>query len=176
LNAKYHFLFISVILGLLVSAPVAPAADSVNHAAGLISQGSSTQAKAELEHILQRHPKNKDARLMMGLALANIGSDAAGHGETALAIEHLRKSLEFNPSDAYVHRDLAKALYAQGGKEEATRECKEAARLSPDDSGLAGGCGLGVDSDKSAPELLGLAPAVCGAVRLLPIDLVPVGF
>lgn len=130
----------------------------IRHAAGMLSNGRPLKAYSELKGILAANPNNEDAKLLMAVTLTRISAEADSTGNRAQIIEQLRAALRLDPGAAYTHRDLAKALYLEGHKEEAVKECQQAAKLSPDDSGLAGGCGLGVASDRPAPEFVGLAP------------------
>ena len=54
----------------------------------------------------------------------------------------MRAALRLEPEKAYWHSALAQLLNEQGDPEGASKECAQAAELSPDDSGLASGCGL----------------------------------
>jgi protein TonB len=65
-----------------------------------------------------------------------------------------------DPDEPYWYSALAKLSHAPGDSEEATKECAEAAQLSPDDSRLAEGCGFGPKQDNRRDDGLGLGPIV----------------
>ncbi len=129
----------------------------IRHAATFVSTGKLLPAEKILKSVLAQDPNNEDARLLMAETLRRITAKCQVNGNEALVVEQLRIALGFDPTAPYIHRDLAKALYFAGHHEEAAEECEKAAKLSPDDSGLAAGCGLGVAINRPAAEFTGIA-------------------
>jgi TonB family protein len=138
-------LFFSV--AMIVASPLTLLADKTGdqyeHASDLLSQGDLQGAQTELEAILQKKPGHKNAKVLLGLTLTKLSEQSEKQGDRTSAVAQLREALRLDPDEPYAHSALAKLLHAQGDADEAMKECSLAAQLSPDDSGLAGGCGLG---------------------------------
>ena len=138
-------LFLSVTI--LVVRPPTLLADNVQtrykQASKLLSQGDYQGAQTEFEAILQKKPDHKNAKVLLGVTLTKVSEQSEKQGDRTRAVAQLREALRLDSDSAYAHSALAKLLHAQGDADEATKECSQAAQLSPDDSGLAGGCGFG---------------------------------
>lgn len=129
------------------ASPPAPLPDEVgeqyNRASKLLWAGDLKDAQSAFEAVLQKKPDNLRAKTLLGLTLTRLSEQSENLGEATLAVAQLREALGLDPDEAYWHSALAKLLHAQGNAQEATKECAQAARLSPDDSDLARGCGFG---------------------------------
>ncbi|HKS95341.1 MAG TPA: TonB family protein [Terriglobia bacterium] len=128
--------------------------------------GDLDRAAVELQTILGSKPGYQKARILLGLIHAQRGQAAAEKGGRNVAIAELRQALLMAPDEAYWHSALAQVLDQQGDAAEAEKECQQAAALSPDDWGLASGCGL-----KASPhpeKQPGANPSTSGPA---PIDL-----
>jgi TonB family protein len=112
------------------------------HAREAFYNGDVDNAALELEQILSRNPDYENARILLGLIHSQRGQEAERKGERTGAVAELRQALLLAPDEAYWHSALAKLLDQQGDAAEAVKECQQAAQLSPDDWGLASGCGL----------------------------------
>ena len=113
------------------------------HAADLFSHGDFQGAQTEYEAILQRKHNYRSAKVLLGMTLTKLSEQSEKQGDRTRAVAQLREALGLDPEEAYWHSALAKLLHAQGDADEALKECSRAAQLSPDDSGLTGGCGFG---------------------------------
>lgn len=105
-------------------------------------KGDLESAARQFEEILRAKPKHEEAKIFLGLTYSQLGQEAERMGDRTRAIAELREALRLEPDEAYWHSALAKLLHAQGDPEGAAKECAQAAELSPEDSGLASGCGL----------------------------------
>ena len=117
------------------------------HASELLSQGDLDGAQRELKAVLQKNSTNMNAKFLFGVTLAKISEQSEKMGDPTRAEAEIREALRIDPDEAYWHSELARVLHSQGNTEEAKKECAQAAQLSPDDSGLAGGCGLCVTQE-----------------------------
>jgi len=149
---KESALFVLLLSGaFLVSCP--PALIAVNmstqyeHAADLLSHGDFQGAQTEFEAILQKKHNYRSAKVLLGVTLTKLSEQSEKQGDRTRAVAQLREALGLDPDEAYWHSALAKLLHAQGNADEAMKECSQAAQLSPDDSGLAGGCGFGATAE-----------------------------
>jgi len=141
------------------ASPVAPLADKIEekyaHASELLWKADLKGAQREFKDIVQRKPQYRSAEVLLGLTLAKLSEQSEKNGDQAGALAQLREALRFDPEEAYWHSALAKLLRAQGNGKEARKECARAAKLSPDDSDLARGCGFGgspeIGKDKTLP-------------------------
>jgi TonB family protein len=156
------FLLIGAII---VACPLALLADVIEeqykHASGLLWAGELREAQNGFEAVLQRKPNYRSARPLLGLTLARLSAQTEEKGDRAGALSQLREALRLDPEEPYWHRALAKLLHAQANEQEAAEECAQAAKLSPDDSDLARGCGFGaspeIGKDNTIPNVTGLA-------------------
>lgn len=132
--------------GLLVASPRRVLADKIEkkyqHAAELLRQGDLERAASDFEEILRAKPDHTKAKILLGVTHFQLGQKAGENGDGTRAILEVREALRLEPDEAYWHSALAKLLNEQGDPEGAAKECAQAAELSPDDSGLASGCGL----------------------------------
>jgi TonB family protein len=112
------------------------------HAAESFSKGDLENAQRELEKILRKKPRYEKAQILLGLTHSGLSEESEMKGDRPGAVAELREALRLEPDEAYWHSRLAKLLNAEGNAEEAAKECTQASGLSPDDSGLAAGCGL----------------------------------
>jgi TonB family protein len=144
----------------LLASPSTLLADNIQrqckHAAQLLFQGDLRGAQGELDAILQKKPDTENAKVLLGVTLTKLGEQSEQRGDRARALAQLREALRLDPSEAYWHSAIAELLHAQGDADDAAKECLQAAQLSADDSGLAGGCGFGANreiwKDASYPE------------------------
>lgn len=118
-----------------------------NQASKLLWAGELREAQSEFEAVLQEKPNDANARILLGLTLARLSAESESLAEATLAVAQIRQALAQDLDEAYWHQALAKLLHAQGNAEEAAKECAQAAKLSPDDSDLARGCGLGASPE-----------------------------
>lgn len=116
--------------------------DQYKHASQLFEQGDFQGAQEELEAILHKKHNYQNAKELLGLTFTKLSEQAEKEGDRTRAVAELRQALSLDPDEAYWHSALARLLHMQGNDDEATRECSQAAQLSPDDSGLTHGCGL----------------------------------
>jgi TonB family protein len=145
-------LFLLLLSGaFLLSCPPSLLADNMStqykHAADLFSQGDYQGAQTEFEAILQKKHNYRSAKVLLGMTLTKLSEQSEKQGDRTRAVGQLREALGLDPDEAYWHSALAKLLHAQGDADEATKECSRAAQLSPDDSGLAEGCGFGATGE-----------------------------
>jgi len=112
------------------------------HAVDIFRSGDLEAAARELEEILRKKPNYANARILLGAIHFRFGEKADHDGDRARALSEIEEALRLDPDEAYWHSALARVLNEQGDAEGATKECNAAATLSPDDSGLAFGCGL----------------------------------
>jgi Flp pilus assembly protein TadD len=80
----------------------------------------------EYREALRLNPKNEDAHVNLGLALANKG-DPDG------MIAEEREALRLNPNNDLAHAYLGIALEAKGDRQGALEECRAAYMLDPKD-------------------------------------------
>lgn len=144
---KAKLLFALFLAGTLIIAyPQAVLADKTEkryrHAVEIFRKGDLESAAREFEVILRAKPDNPKARTLLGVIHFRLGQRAEQNGDRARAVSELREALRLEPDEPYWHSELAKLLDAQGDADGAAKDCAEAAALSPDDSGLASGCGL----------------------------------
>lgn len=116
--------------------------DQYRRAGQLFSQGDFQGAQKELEAVLQKKHNYQNAKILLGLTLTKLSEQAEKARDRARAVANLHEALSLDPDEAYWHSALAKLLHMQGNEEEAMKECSQAAKLSPDDSDLAQGCGF----------------------------------
>jgi TonB family protein len=135
--------------------------DQYRHASELLWAGQLKEAQSGFEVILQKKPHYRSARTLLGLTLAKLADQSEEKGDRTGAVSQLREALRLDSEEAYWHSALAKLLHAQGNAEEAAKECRQAAIISPGDSNLARGCGFGmspeIEKDNTAPNVSGLA-------------------
>jgi tetratricopeptide (TPR) repeat protein len=126
----------------------------------LIAGGEFERARWRAQVVVSRDPKNVDAQVLLGHALAGLGlpkdavhqieeaisidpSDGRGYtalgtvqyqlGANAQAEAAFRKAVEQAPSSSEVHLALASYLFAVRKTDEAEREFVRAQQLAPDD-------------------------------------------
>jgi TonB family protein len=153
-----------VIGAIIVACPLALLANRIEeqykHASELLWAGQLKEAQGELEAILRKKPNYRSAKVLLGLTLVKLSDQSEKKADLAGAVSQLREALRLDPEEAYWHSALARLLDAQGSGEEAAKECQLAARLSPDDTDLARGCGLGasltIGKDITVPNVSGL--------------------
>jgi TonB family protein len=114
-----------------------------NHAAKDFHHGNLEKAEKQFEAVLAAQPDYPGANIFLAETHFLLGLDAADEGRRPTAILELKQALRLDPDEPYWHSTLAVLLEAQGDPEGAARECERAIKLSPDDAGLAAGCGLG---------------------------------
>ncbi len=118
----------------------------------MLRKGDLESAARQFEEILRAKPKYEKARIFLGLTYSQLGQEAERKGDRSRAIGELREALRLEPDEAYWHSALAQLLNAQGDLEGAAKECAQAAELSPEDSGLASGCGLRTSEQPETEE------------------------
>jgi len=160
---RIHPLAISLLGVISVTCPRTLLADRLEeqykHASELLWAGDLQEAQSEFEAILHKKKNYKSAKVLLGLTLARLSNQSEKQGDRIEAISQLRQALSLDPQEAYWHSALAKLLHAQGNADEAANECAQAARLSPEDSDLARGCGFGLSpllvNDKTVTSVSG---------------------
>lgn len=135
--------FAVVVLVLRPAFPSYSLDESYKQAMELLSHNDLQGAQAGFEAILRKKPNYPGAKVLLGLTLARLSEQLERNGNLASAAENLQRALGLDPDEAYWRSALARVLNLQGNTEQATRECERAAQLSPEDSGLAAGCGFG---------------------------------
>jgi len=91
-----------------------------------MAEGKMDAARSSLQGVLQAHPKNHTARLILAVL-----EDAAAN--YPVAIEHYRKVLETNPTDVVALNNLAFRLANNANQpDEALRLAQQAKELAPD--------------------------------------------
>jgi TonB family protein len=172
-------LFFCVVI--VVASPLTLLADKMEdrykHASDLLSQGDFQGAQTEFEAIIQKKHNYRSAKVLLGMTLTKLSEQSEKQGDRTRAVAQLREALGLDPDEAYWHSALAKLLHAQGDADEAMKECSQAAQLSPDDSGLAGGCGLGArgeinkkgGTDPKVPA--GVQPSKVGGLVTAPVPI-----
>ncbi len=161
------FLMLVLAGGIIAAYPLALLADDVEaqymHASELLRKGDLKGAQGEFEAVLQARPNYRSAKVLLGLTLAKLSEQSGKDGDRVRAVAQLREALRLDPEEAYWHSSLDKLLHAQGNGEEAAKECAQAAKLSPDDSDLARGCGFAgspeIEKDNTIPYWKDLASA-----------------
>lgn len=108
-----------------------------------LRKGNLQGAESGFEAILMKKPGDRPAQIMLGVTYFMLGEQAEKKKQRALAVSEIQKALRLQPDEAYFHSELSKLLGAEGKVQEAQKECAAAAKLSPDDSYLTSGCGLG---------------------------------
>ncbi|MFW5879037.1 MAG: tetratricopeptide repeat protein, partial [Myxococcota bacterium] len=78
----------------------------------LFAQGKSEEAQAEQEQALLVQPRNPDIHVM-------IGRRQFREGNYELAVESIRRAIEYEPNRAGFHIDLARILMGMPGRESA---------------------------------------------------------
>ena len=114
----------------------------IRKAARELDEGRLADAKQDLEAVLNKKPGNEDAKILMSVVHYRLAMQAKKFFDAPQTADELRAAIALDPDEAYWHAALVDVLARQGDKEAAEKECSEAARLSPLDSGLAAGCGL----------------------------------
>ena len=154
--------FLSILLtgAIIIVSPSLLLADHIEeqckHAVNFISQGDLQGAQSVLDTLLRKKPKHGTSKLILGVTLVQLSEQWGKAGDRTRAMADVREALSLDPDEAYWHSALAKLLHAQGDAEEATGECSRAAQLSPEDSGLAEGCGFG--ANRRSPQDPGMNP------------------
>jgi Flp pilus assembly protein TadD/arylsulfatase A-like enzyme len=90
----------------------------------LLRSGKGDEARALLEGIAARAPKDS-------LAAYNLGQLLIAEGKTARALVELERALALSPSDPDVHQALGSALALSGRREEAVESFRRAVELAP---------------------------------------------
>jgi TonB family protein len=161
------FLALLLLGASMVASPLTLLADKVEkqckHAATLLSRGDWQGVQSEIDTILKEKPGYDNAKVILALALTQHSEQSAKDGDRTRAVAELREALRLDPDEAYWRVALARLLRAQGDEDGAAKECSEAGQLSPDDSGLVGGCWSGPSrkiqkSGGTNPPLAGDAP------------------
>jgi len=144
LNKLLELFFIGMMIAIF---PLTLLADKIDdrykHASYLLSKGDLQGAQSEFKAILRKESDYKSAKLLLGLTLSKLSEQSEKNGDRPVALAQIHEALRLDAEEAYWHSALARLLHAQGDDEKASRECAQAARLSPDDSELAEGCGFG---------------------------------
>lgn len=100
-----------------------PALD-VLQARAMIAAGMPTDARALLERVLRRHPRDASALMAMGVAQADAG-------ELDAAIASLEKASRIRRNDALILNNLGYAYMARGDTEEAVRQFRASLAADP---------------------------------------------
>jgi Tfp pilus assembly protein PilF len=90
----------------------------------LLAGGAFDRARARAEMVLQRHPRNVDAQILLGHALAGLDRPEA-------AIEQIREAIELEPDAGRAYAALGAVQLAQGARREAEAAFKEAVARAP---------------------------------------------
>ncbi len=117
-----------------------------------LNAGLLVDAQRILEQVLRKKPGYPRARVLLGLTHADLAREAEKGGHWDRAAAEYSEALALDGDEPYWHAALAQALDAQGDAEGAKLECAQAAALSPDDSGLASGCGLKSGTKAQNPD------------------------
>jgi len=152
-----------VLVGFLVaSTPVVWAADksekAYKRAIELRKKGKIEEARKKLEEALGLNPNYEKARILLGLTCFQIGEQLKSKGDNASALAMLQQAVTTDPEEAYSHAALSQSFREAGDADNAAKECAEAARLSPLDAILKGGCLTAKetakvwDGDKAPPK------------------------
>jgi TonB family protein len=145
--------------------------EQYKHATELLWAGQLKEAQGEFKAILQKKANYHSAKVLLSLTLARLSAQSEARGDRAGAVSQLREALRLDPEEAYWHSALAKLLHEEGNTGEAAVECAQAARLSPEDSDLARGCGFGaipeIAKDNTTPKVSG-SQRTEGLTRPLP--------
>ena len=91
------------------------------------------EALVPLGRARELDPADDTARLRLALAHAQSGEVAAGRGEAAGAIDHLRAAVALGPEQKTAHFNLATLLAATGAHDEAARGYARVLALDPGD-------------------------------------------
>ncbi len=141
--ATKPFVLVLVTLALIPLTLAAKSADQkLDEGRAALGRGDLQGARLWFEDVLRKRPKNLKARVLLGVVHDRLGAQAAKADDWPAAVTELRQAVKLDPSEAYWHAALARALNQQGDDDGAVHECAAAAQLSPDDSGLISGCGL----------------------------------
>lgn len=120
----------------LLTTSVCAVEDRYQRAAELLALGNLQGAQSELQTILKKRPGDKDAKVLLGVTLVQLGKKSAEKGDTTTAQELLGEALRLDPEEAYWHSIAAQLWSGQGDTQRVARECSQAAQLSPDDDGF----------------------------------------
>lgn len=134
----------------LVAQPRRLAAENLTkqfkHAAKDFHHGHLEKAERAFSAILAAQPDYPGAKIFLAQTHFLLGLDAAQRGRPPVAVQEIKQALRLDPDEPYWHSTLAALLEEQADPIGAEQECEQARQLSPDDAGLAAGCGLGKDA------------------------------
>lgn len=121
-------------------------------------RGDLTQAARAYQAILAEDPTHADALHLLGVV-------ALQSGDTAGAIDLIRRAVALAPGSAEFHANLGEAYRAYGEPDRAAECCRAALRLRPEYPEAANNLGLVLLAQGDAPAAVGQFRA---AVRLAP--------
>ena len=132
LNSSFHFLPVFAGLVLLLSAPITAFAEDetgqkLERAKELIDKGKPAAAKTILREVLRSNPKNADAHMQLGAALASL----AENDKYDEAIAEEQKAIELDPKSAGARRILGMIYGNQKKHDEAISLLIESCKLNP---------------------------------------------
>jgi Tfp pilus assembly protein PilF len=91
----------------------------------LLAAGAFDRARARAELVLERHPRNVDAQILLGHALAGLDRPAA-------AIRQMQEAIELEPDGGRAYAALGAVQLARGARDDAEAAFKEAVTRAPD--------------------------------------------
>ena len=121
-------------------------------------KGKFEEARQELHKTLLLKPDHAKAKVLLGWVCFKIGEDLKERGDLPLALAAFKEAVAADPEEAYWHAALSDSLHKSGDAQNASRECTEAARLSPLDAFLQVDCSFVQVPDRLWRNIPGLSP------------------
>ena len=176
-------LFVFLLAAALIPLPLAAKSveQRLDEGRAALFSGDLKGAQQIFEEILRKKSGNDKARILLGVVHERLGQQAVKTHAMPAAIAEFRAALELDPSEAYWHASLARALNALADDDRAVQECTAAAQLSPDDAGLTSGCGLkshlqggpaqqAAKEEEPQPELIRGVKSASGVIAPVALD------
>jgi Tfp pilus assembly protein PilF len=91
----------------------------------LLAAGAFDRARSRAEIVLERHPRNVDAQILLGHALAGLDRPAA-------AIRQMQEAIELEPEGGRAYAALGAVQLARGARDEAEAAFTEAVTRAPE--------------------------------------------
>ena len=149
--------------------------DRLARAVSQIGAGQLGEAEALFRDVLREEPSNADALHFLGVILGR-------RGETAAAIDSIRRAVELRPNAPAFHNNLGKALESAGDLTGAVRSYRRAVELAPAYAGASFNLGTALmargdvkGAEESLRHVLAIEPQHRGARRNLAATLMRQG-
>src|SRR5579883_2312575 len=149
--------------------------DRLARAVSQIGAGQLGEAEALFRDVLREEPSNADALHFLGVILGQ-------RGETAAAIDSIRRAVELRPNAPAFHNNLGKALESAGDLTAAVQSYRRAVELAPGYAGASFNLGTALmargdvkGAEESLRHVLAIEPQHRGARRNLAATLMRQG-